>query len=320
MPASLRPRRSALYVPGSNQRAMEKARTLPADVVIFDLEDAVALEHKDRARNAVAAAVETLANGRREIVVRINDLDSPWVARDIAAMVFAKPDAILIPKVARPDDIRRARAALAAAQAPKTTRLWLMLETPGAILNAAAIAAVSAIPEPSVTCFVIGTNDLLTGLGAPAKPGRPALMPHLAHALLAARTHGLSILDGTFNDLDDRKGLKAECIQGRDLGFDGKTLVHPGQIATANETFAPDKEEIDWARKIVAAFSSTDNAGLEVMRLSGRMVERLHERQARRTLEFAEAIAALEADAGKMATPAKAPRPAPLRPRASSSA
>ena len=297
MPVSLRPRRSALYVPGSNQRAMEKARGLPADVLIFDLEDSVAVEHKDKARTAVAAAVEALADSRREVVVRINDLDSPWAARDIAALVAAKPDAILIPKVVRPDDIRRARAALAAAQAPKSTKLWLMLETPGAVLNAGAIAAVSAIPEPSVTGFVIGTNDLITALGAPAKPGRPGLLPHLAHALLAARAHGLSILDGTFNDLDDRKGLKAECQQGRDLGFDGKTVIHPGQITVANEVFAPDKEEVDWARRIVAAFASADNAGLEVMRLAGRMVERLHERDARRTLELADAIAALEAEA-----------------------
>lgn len=308
MPASLRPRRSALYVPGANARAIEKARGLPADVLIFDLEDSVAVEHKDKARTAVARAVEALAHGRREIVVRINDLDSPWVARDIAAMVQAGPDAFLVPKVARADDIRRARAALAAAQAPKSARLWLMLETPGAILNAAAIAAVSAIPEPSVTGFVIGTNDLGTALGVPAKAGRPGLLPHLAHALLAARTHNLSILDGTFNDLDDRKGLKLECLQARDLGFDGKTVVHPGQVVTANETFGPSAEEIAWAREIVAAFASSDNAGLEVMRLAGRMVERLHERQARRTLELAEAIAVLEAETAKIPPPARPAR------------
>jgi citrate lyase subunit beta / citryl-CoA lyase len=312
MPASPRPRRSALYVPGSNARAMEKARALAADVLIFDLEDSVAVEDKDEARSAVASAATSLANGRREIVVRINDLDSPWVARDISAMVLAKPDAILVPKVARADDIRRARAALAAAQAPKTTRLWLMVETPGAILNAAAIAAVAAIPEPSVTGLVIGTNDLAVALGAPQKPGRVGLVPHLAHALLAARAHGLTILDGTFNDIEDRKALRAECQQGRDLGFDGKTLIHPGQIATANEVFAPDREEVDWARRIVNAFASGDNTGLEVMRLSGRMVERLHERQARRTLELADAIAALEVEM-KPPAPTKPQRPATLR-------
>jgi citrate lyase subunit beta/citryl-CoA lyase len=316
MAASLRPRRSALYVPGSNARAVEKARTLPADVLMFDLEDSVAPEAKDSARTAVARAAEELASGRREIVVRINDLDSPWVARDIAAMVSAKPDAILVPKVARADDIRRARAALAAAQAPRSTKLWLMIETPQAILNAASIAAVAAIPEPSVTGFVIGTNDLSTGLGAPQKPGRAALLPHLAHALLVARAHGLVILDGTFNDIDDRKGLRAECEQGRDLGFDGKTLIHPGQIQVANEVYAPDKETVAWARRIVEAFASPDNAGLEVMRLSGRMVERLHERQARRTLQVADAIGAMEADTRTIAPDVKPQKPAPPKPKA----
>lgn len=312
MPASSRPRRSALYVPGSNARAIEKARTLAADVLIFDLEDSVAVEHKDKARTAVAEAVRSLAQGRREIVVRINDLDSPWVARDISALVAARPDAILIPKVVRADDIRRARAALAAAQAPKSTNLWLMIETPGAILNAAAIAAVAAIPEPSVTGFVIGTNDLATALGAPQKPGRAGLLPHIAHALLAARAHGLMILDGAFNDIEDRKGLRAECQIGRDMGFDGKTLIHPGQIAVANEIFAPDREEIEWARRIVEAFASGDNTGLEVMRLSGRLVERLHERQARRTLAFADAIAAMDAEV----RPANGPAPAAKAARA----
>ena len=306
MPASLRPRRSALYVPGSNARAMEKARSLAADVLIFDLEDSVAVEHKDEARMAVADAVRSLAHGRREIVVRINDLDSPWVARDISAMVIAKPDAILVPKIARADDIRRARAALAAAQAPKTTNLWLMIETPAAVLNAAAIAGVAAIPEPSVAGLVVGTNDLATALGAPQKPGRAGLLPHIAHVLLAARAHGLAILDGTYNDLEDRKGLRAECQQGRDMGFDGKTLIHPAQVPVANEVFAPDKEEVEWARRIVEAFASGDNAGLEVMRLSGRMVERLHERQAKRTLALADAITGMEAEV----KPAPAQKPA----------
>jgi citrate lyase subunit beta/citryl-CoA lyase len=295
MPASLRPRRSALYVPGSNARALVKARTAAADVLIFDLEDAVAIDKKDEARAAVAAAIGELAGDRREIVVRVNGLDSPWVARDIAAMVAAAPDAILLPKVARTDDIRRARAALAAAHAPKATAIWLMIETPAAILNAAALGAIAAIPEPSVTAFIVGTNDLAAELGLGARADRGALLPHLLHALLVARAHGLAILDGTFNDLEDRKGFRAECLEGRGLGFDGKTLVHPGQIATANEVFAPGDEEVAWARRIVEAFASPDNAGLEVMRLSGRMVERLHERQARRTLRLAEAVEAADA-------------------------
>lgn len=305
-----RPRRSVLYVPGSNAKAIEKVRSLPADVIILDLEDSVAPEAKDKARTAVARAVADLSGGRREIVVRINDLDSPWVARDIAALVGAVPDAILVPKVARADDIRRARAALAAAQLPKSTRLWAMIETPQAILNAAAIAAVAAIPEPSLTGFVVGTNDLSTALGAPPTPGRIGLIPHLAHAILVARAHNLIVLDGTYNDLVDRKSLRVECQQGRDLGFDGKTLIHPGQIPVANETFGPDKGDVDWARRVVEAFASSDNAGLEVMRLSGRMVERLHERQARRTIAMAEAISALEAEMKPADAPEKAAIPA----------
>ena len=295
MPMSSRPRRSALYVPGSNRRALDKVRTIPVDVLIFDLEDSVAANEKDRAREWVATVVAAMAGGRREIVVRVNGLDTPWIARDIAVMVAVKPDAVLIPKVGRTDDIRRARSAFAAAQVPKTLSLWAMIETPAAILNAAAIAAIAAMPAPPVTGFVLGTNDLIAELGAPTRPGRAALVPHLSQALLAARAHNLAILDGTFNDLDDRKGLRTECQQGRDMGFDGKTIIHPTQAPVANEVFARDAEEIAWARQVVAAFAAPDNSGLEVMRLSGRMVERLHERAARRTLEMAEAVAAKDA-------------------------
>jgi len=294
MPASLRPRRSALYVPGSNARAIAKAKTVAADVLIFDLEDSVATGHKESAREAVATAVAELTTGRREIVVRINGLDTPWVARDIAAMVAVKPDALLLPKIERTDDIRRARAALAAAQAPKALNLWVMIETPMAILNAAAIAAVAAMPAPSITGFVIGTNDLTAEIGAPPRPGRAALLPHLSQALLAARAHNLAILDGTYNDLDDRKGLRAECQQGRDMGMDGKTVIHPSQVPIANDAFSPDAEELIWARRVVETFALPDNSGVEVMRLAGRMVERLHERAARRMLELADAIAVMD--------------------------
>ena len=309
MPASSRPRRSALYVPGSNARAVEKARTAAADVLIFDLEDSVAPEKKDAARDAVARAVADLATGRREIVVRINDLDSPWAARDVAAMVAAKPDAILLPKIMRTDDIRRARAALSAADAPKTMPLWAMIETPLAILNAGLLGAIAAIPEPSVTAFVVGTNDLGAELHVPVTPGRTALLPHLSLALLAARAHGLAILDGTFNDLDDRKAFRTECLQSRSMGFDGKTLIHPSQIPIANEAFAPSEEEIEWARNVVEAFAAPDNTGLEVMRLAGRMVERLHERQAKRLLQLADAIAAMDVKDQAETAP---PRPARL--------
>ena len=294
MPASLRPRRSALFVPGSNARAIAKAKTVAADVLIFDLEDSVATGHKESAREAVATAVAELTTGRREIVVRINGLDTPWVARDIAAMVAVKPDALLLPKIERTDDIRRARAALAAAQAPKALNLWVMIETPMAIINAAAIAAVAAMPAPSITGFVIGTNDLTAEIGAPPRPGRAALLPHLSQALLAARAHNLAILDGTYNDLDDRKGLRAECQQGRDMGMDGKTVIHPSQVPIANDAFSPDAEELIWARRVVETFALPDNSGVEVMRLAGRMVERLHERAARRMLELADAIAVMD--------------------------
>ncbi|MEJ0011127.1 MAG: CoA ester lyase [Bauldia sp.] len=296
MPASLRPRRSALYVPGANARAVAKAKTVPADVIIFDLEDSVSTANKERAREAVAQAVAEMVNGAREIVVRVNGLDTPWIARDVAAMVAAKPNALLLPKIARTDDIRRARAAISAASPPKDMSLWVMIETPAAILNAAAIAAIASLPPPAITGFVIGTNDLAAELGVPPRPGRAALLPHLSQALLAARAHGLTILDGTFNDIDDRKGLKAECVQGREMGMDGKTLIHPSQVPIANDAYAPDEEELIWARKIVAAFAEPDNSGVEVLALAGRMVERLHERSAKRMIAMAEAIKAMEAD------------------------
>jgi len=309
MSLSPRPRRSALFVPGSNARAVAKAPSVAADVFIFDLEDSVAPGDKESAREAVVAAVSSLAGGKREVVVRINGLDTPWVARDMAAMVAVAPDALLIPKVERTDDIRRARAALSAARAPKAMALWAMIETPAAILNAAAIGAVAAMPAPPLAAFVVGTNDLAADLGLPPRPGRTALLPHLAHALLAARAHGLAILDGTFNDLDDRKALKAECLQGREMGMDGKTVIHPSQVPIANDAFAPDPEDLIWARKVVEAFAAPGNEQVEVMRLSGRMVERLHERSARRVIALAEAIAALEAETKDKPRALRAGRP-----------
>jgi len=301
MAASVRPRRSALYVPGSNERAVEKAGTVAADVLIFDLEDSVPPARKDSAREAVARAAGKLVGGRREIVVRINDLDSPWAARDVAVMAGVSLDAILIPKVERTEDIRRVRAAFAAAQARRAQNLWVMIETPLAIVNAAAIAAVAAVPAPAVTAFVVGTNDLAAELHVPVRPGRAALLPHLAQALLAARAHDLAILDGTFNDIDDRKTLQIECRQGRDLGMDGKTVIHPSQVSVANEAFAPEPEELFWARCVVEAFALPQNSGVEVLRLAGRMVERLHERAVRRVIDLAGAIATLDEDAREKA-------------------
>ena len=296
MPSDFRPRRSALFIPGANERALDKARTIAADVLILDLEDLVAPDRKERARDAVAAAVGELATGQREVVVRINGLDTPWIARDIAAMVAARPDAILVPKLSRTDDIRRTRSACAAARAPKGLDLWAMIETPAGVLNASAMAAIAAMPAPAVTCYVVGTNDLAAELHATIRPGRSALLPHLAQLVAAARAHGLAILDGTFNDLGDAEALAEECRQGRDLGMDGKTLIHPNQVPVANEAFAPSPEEMTFARAVVAAFSAPENAGKSVMTVGGRMVERLHERAARRTLNLAEAIAEMEGE------------------------
>ncbi len=295
MPPDLRPRRSALFVPGSNERALEKGKGIAADVLILDLEDSVAPDRKNKARDDVAGLVGQLTTGRREIVVRINGLDTPWIARDIAAMAAAKPDAILVPKLSRTDDLRRTRTALAAAHAPKSMKLWAMIETAAAVLNASAMGAIAAMPAPAVTGYVVGTNDLAAELGANIRPGRAALLPHLAQVVVAARAHGLAVLDGSFNDLNDEEALAEECRQGRDLGFDGKTIIHPEQVAVANAAFGPSPQERDWARKVIEAFAAPDAMAKGVITVDGRMVERLHERMARRTLEMADAIQAMGA-------------------------
>ncbi|MHA1548140.1 MAG: HpcH/HpaI aldolase/citrate lyase family protein [Alphaproteobacteria bacterium] len=292
MNVTSRLRRSALYVPGSNERALEKARAAPTDVLILDLEDAVAPDAKSRARDAVAATVRHLVQDSREIVVRVNALDTPWIARDLTVIAAAQPDAILVPKISRTEDIRRIRAALGAAGAPRNIRLWAMIETPAAVLHAAEIAAVAAMPAPAVTCFVLGSNDLAAELGARILPGREALVPHIAAVLVAARAYGLAVLDGTFNNIADEAGFRAECAQARNLGLDGKTLIHPVQVADANRLMAPSKEEIAWARRVVDAFAAPDNVSRDVISVGGHMVERLHERLARRVLEIAAAIEA----------------------------
>jgi citrate lyase subunit beta/citryl-CoA lyase len=293
MPASQRPRRSALYIPGSNYRGLDKGRSIAADVLILDLEDAVLPEAKKEARAAVAAAIGVHAYGTREVVVRVNGLDTPWVASDIAAVAGAHPDAILIPKVSRPEDIRRARAALAAAQAPRELRLWAMIETPLGVLNAQAIAASAPGPGAPIDCLVIGTNDLCKETGTRIQPGRALMLPWLAQVLAAGRGYNLAVLDGTHNDLDDRDGFRAECEHGRDLGMDGKTLIHPKQVPIANEVFSPSAEDIAWAKKVIAAFRLPENTNKGVIMAGGRMLERLHERMARRILETAEQIEAI---------------------------
>ncbi len=291
MAALPRPRRSALYIPGSNARALDKGRSVAADVLILDLEDAVSVEAKEMARAAVAAAVGVHAYGKREVVVRVNGLETPWIARDIAAVVAAQPDAVLIPKISKPEDVRRARAALHAAQAPEGVALWAMIETPLAVLNVGAIAATatsnSGVP---LDALVIGSNDLMMETGMRAIPGRAPLAPVLTQCVLAARAHGIAVLDGTFNELNNWDGFRAECQQGRDFGFDGKTLIHPRQVQIANEVFSPTTDEVVWAEKVLAAFARPENATRGVISVDGRMVERLHERTALRVIETATAI------------------------------
>jgi len=289
---AIRPRRSALYMPGSNARAVEKARTLPADTVIFDLEDAVAPEMKTQARDAVCAAVTAGGYGARELVIRINGLNTAWGEADLAAAVAAAPDAVLVPKVSTPEDVLEAGRRLRALGAHEKVRIWAMIETPLAILQAQAIAAAAQDDASRLACFVMGTNDLAKDTRARLNPGRATMMPWLMTALAAARAYGLDILDGVYNDLSDETGLRRECIEGRDCGFDGKTLIHPNQIAVANEVFAPSPDEVDKARDIVALFALPENMAKGAISHNGRMVERLHAEMAKRILALAEAIAA----------------------------
>jgi len=290
---ALRPRRSVLYMPGSNARAMEKARTLPADVLVFDLEDAVAPEQKDHARAQIRAALESGGYGGRELVVRINGLDTPWAQDDLAAIAPAGPQAILVPKVDAPGQVMRAGQALTEAGAPPDTRVWIMVETPLAVLDIRNIAMTAIDSASRLAVMVMGVNDIAKATRATIGPGRANLQPVLLQCLLAARAFGLDILDGVFNDFADLEGLRAEGTLARDLGFDGKTLIHPSQIAAANEIFAPAAADVAAAQAIIAAFSQPENAGKGAISLDGRMVERLHADMARRTLAMAEAITRL---------------------------
>jgi citrate lyase subunit beta/citryl-CoA lyase len=289
---SMRPRRSVLYMPGSNARALEKAKTLPADAVIFDLEDAVAPEAKDLARRQVCDTVSAGGYGDREVVVRINALDTPWGEADLAAVAAAAPVAILVPKVSSPESLVAIGSRLRRLGAAERTRVWAMMETPLAILNAEAIASAARDVDTRLECLVLGTNDLAKESRARILPGRAVLMPWLMTTLLAARAHDLDILDGVYNALADEAGFRAECEQARDAGFDGKTLIHPNQIAPANEIFAPPADEVEHARAVIAAFEKPENQGKGAISLDGRMVERMHADIARRTVELAEAIAA----------------------------
>ena len=287
---TIRPRRSALYMPGSNARALEKARSLPADVLIFDLEDAVAPALKESARAQVVAAVRAGGYGPREIVVRVNALSTQWGQDDLVALAGAQPDAVLLPKVGSPGEIMRAARDLREAGAPESLRIWAMMETPLAVLNADSIVRTADDPTSRLSALVMGVNDLAKDTRGRLTRGRATMLPYLAICVAAARAYGVDILDGVFGDLGDEPGLRAECEQGRDLGMDGKTLIHPGQIEAANEAFAPSGAEIAWSRKVIAAFAEPGARDAGVIALEGRMIERLHEEIARRTIAIADAL------------------------------
>ena len=286
---SFRPRRSVLYMPGANARALEKSRTLAADCLILDLEDSVAPEATEEARRQVTAAVAQGGYGRREVVIRINGPETPWGDDDLKAAAQTTADAVLVPKVSHAGDVLRACQNLKRAGARPGLALWAMMETPAAILNAQEIAAARG-EGPGLAVLVLGTNDLTKETRARAGNGRLAIVPWLATSVLAARASGIDVIDGVYNDFKDEAGFRAECEQGRDLGMDGKTLIHPSQIEPCNAIFAPSAEDVARAGKIIAAFGEPQNAGRGVITVDGRMVERLHLAMAERTVEIARAI------------------------------
>jgi citrate lyase subunit beta/citryl-CoA lyase len=284
--ADLRPRRSVLYMPGANERALEKAQTIPADALILDLEDAVAPDAKPEARDRVCAAATSGAYGTREIAIRANGIGTQWHDDDLAAIAKAGPDAVVIPKIDSAAEVHQIEKALEAGGAPDRTRIWAMLETPVAMLRAQEIAASSE----RLGVLVMGTNDLAKELQAAHVPGRQPLLTGLGLCLLAARAEGKAILDGVYNDIKDEAGFLAECAQGRDFGFDGKTLIHPSQVEPCNATYAPTGDDVERASRIIAAFEEAEAGGKGVVTVDGRMVENLHVEQARRTLAIQAAI------------------------------
>jgi citrate lyase subunit beta/citryl-CoA lyase len=289
---TIRPRRSVLYMPGSNARALEKARTLPADAVILDLEDSVAPDNKATARKQVADAVSAGGFGSREVIVRINGLDTEWWIEDLNVVAKAKPDAVLVPKVSNPGNLEDVAERMVDISADHKIRVWAMMETPLAMLNARDIAAAASDVETRLAGFVMGTNDLAKDTRAKITPGRAPMLPWLMSCIAAARAFGIDILDGVYNDLGNAEGFAQECAQARDMGFDGKTLIHPNQIDPCNAAFSPGADEVAQAKKIIAAFDLPENKDKGVVQLDGRMVERLHADMARRTVAIAEAIEA----------------------------
>ncbi|MEU4669797.1 CoA ester lyase [Amycolatopsis sp. NPDC023774] len=280
----IRPRRSVLYLPGANERALEKAKTLPADALVLDLEDAVAPDAKEAARERVCAALGSY--GTREVAIRVNGLDTEWHDADLRAAASAGPTAVVVPKVNSASEVHNIERALELGGAHEDTKIWAMLETPVAILHAEEIAAASS----RLTVLVMGTNDLAKELHAAFVPGRGPLLTALSTAVLAARATGKVILDGVYNNVKDASGFEAECRQGRDFGFDGKTLIHPSQLEPCNRIFAPSPAEVDHARRVIAAFDEARAAGRGVVTVDGRMIENLHVEEAQRVLALAEAV------------------------------
>jgi citrate lyase subunit beta/citryl-CoA lyase len=286
---SLRPRRSVLYMPGANERALEKAAGLPADALILDLEDAVAPDAKADARDRVCEAASSGRYGAREVAIRVNSAGTPWHDIDLRAAADAGPAAVVVPKVDSAATVHAVEKALDAGGASDTTTIWAMLETPAALLRAEEICSASE----RLTVLVMGTNDLAKELRAEHVPGRQPLLTGLGLALVAARATGKVILDGVYNDIKDAEGFEAECVQGRQLGFDGKTLIHPSQLEPCNRIFAPAPEDVERSQRIIEAFEQAEAEGRGVVTVDGRMIENLHVDQARRTLALARAIEAM---------------------------
>jgi citrate lyase subunit beta / citryl-CoA lyase len=289
----IRPRRSLLFMPGSNARALEKARNLAADCLILDLEDSVAPDAKAKAREQIAQAIAAKGFGKREIWVRTNSLDTPWWRDDVTMAGQAKPDGILVPKISTVDDLHAIAARLTEVGADSAIKVWAMIETARAVLDADELGAASRDPKTRLAGFVFGPNDIARETRIRMMPGRAAMIPMITHCILAAHAHGLEMLDGPYSDFSNAAGFAEECAQGRDLGFDGKTLIHPSQIEACNAVFTPPAEEVAEARKIVAAFELPENATRGAIQLDGRMVERLHADMASRTIAIADAIAAM---------------------------
>ncbi|MES2031816.1 MAG: CoA ester lyase [Pseudomonadota bacterium] len=289
----IRPRRSHLFMPGSNPRALEKARTVAADGIILDLEDAVAPDAKGTARDAIAQTLAAGGFGKREVIIRINALDSPWWIDDVTMAGKAKPDGILVPKISSVEDLAAVADRLSDIGADMSIKVWAMIETSRAILHAEELAAASRDSENRLAGFVFGPNDIARETRIRMMPGRAAMLGMITHCVLATRLYGLEILDGPYSNFSDTEGFIAEAEQGRDIGFDGKTLIHPSQIEACNKVFTPPDDEVAQARRIIAAFEQPENAKRGAIQLDGKMVERLHADMAKRTIAISDAIAAM---------------------------